>query len=222
MLKPRKRLTKREMKEDKFITFASNATDFLQQNWKQIAMGIAAVVVIIGGGTGWIKYRQARQHTAQEQLVEATIAEQEGKVDRAEEGYAQVVSQFGRTQAGIEAHTLLGALQFSRGKFDEAMATYRKALDRVGADPLKAFAAYSGVGACLEEQGKSEEAAIQYRSYAQKYPRSPFAPEALSDAARCFVQADHSDEAKATWEQIVHTYPKSQAANQARSALKML
>ena len=222
MLKPRKRLTKREVKEDRFVTFASTATDFLQQNWKQMALGIAAVLVVILVGAGWVKHRQTRENTALEQLAEATIAEQEGKVDRAEEGYAQVVSKFGRTQAGIPACTSLGALQFSSGKFDEAIATYRKALDRAGSDPLGAFAAYSGVGACLEEQGKYGEAAIQHRSYAQKYPRSPFAPEALSDAARCFVQGGLSDEAKAAWERIVDMYPKSQAAHQARSAMKML
>ncbi len=222
MLKPRKRLTKREVKEDKFVTFASNATDFVQQNWKQIALGIAAVLVVILVGAGCGKHRKTRENSASDRLVEAAIAEQEGERDRAEKLYAQVISKYGRTQAGIPARTSLGALQFSGGKFDEAIATYRQAVDRVGTDPLSAFAAYSGVGACLEEQGKYEEAAIQYRAYAQKYPRSPFAPEVLSDAARCFMQAGRTDEARTTWEQIVDAYPKSQAAHQARSAMKAL
>ena len=222
MLKPRKRLTKREMKEDKFVTFAANATDFFQQNWRQIALGIAAVLVVILVSAGWVKHRQTRENTASERLAEAAIAEQEGETDRAEELYAQVVSKFGRTKAGIPACTSLGALQFSGGKFDDAIATYRKALDRAGADPLGAFAAYSGVGACLEEQGKYEEAAIQYRSYAKKYPRSPLAPETLSDAARCFMQAGRTDEAKTTLEQILRVHPKSPAAHHARSAMKML
>ncbi len=221
MLKPRKRLTKRAVKEDKFVTFASNATDFVQQNWKQIALGIALVLVVIVAGSGWGKHRQTRERTASERLAEAAIAEQEGKTDRAEELYTLVVSKYGRTQAGIPACTSLGALQFSGGRFDEAITTYRKAVDRVGSDPMGAFAAYSGVGACLEEQGKYEEAAIQHRSYAKKYPRSSFAPEALSDAARCFVQAGCADEAKAALEQIVDMYPKSQAVLQARSLLKM-
>jgi TolA-binding protein len=222
MLKPRKRLTKRARKEDKFVTFAANATNFLQQNWKQLALGIAAVLVVILVSAGWGKHRQTRENTASERLAEAAIAEQGGETNRAEELYAQVVSKFGRTQAGIPACTSLGALQFSAGKFDEAIATYRKALDRAGSDPLGAFAAYSGVGACLEEQGKYGEAAIQHRSYAKKYPRSPFAPEALSDAARCFMQAGRTDEAKATLEQIVRAHPKSQVVVRARSLLKML
>ena len=222
MLKPRKRLTKREMKEDKFVTFALNATDFLQRNWISVALGIVAVVVVIGGSAGWIKHQRAKQNAAWELLADANVAEREGKTDRAERLYEQVVEQFGRTKAGLVAYTSLGDLQFGEGRFDEAIEAYQKVLDRVGGDPLMAFAAYSGIGACLEEQGKYEEAAIHYRSYAETHSDSPFAPEALSDAARCFVQAGRIVEARTALEQIVRAYPKSQVVYQARSLLKML
>jgi len=132
------------------------------------------------------------------------------------------MEKFGRTQAGIIACTSLGDLRFAKGDFDKAIEAYRKALDRVGDDPLVAFAAYNGVGACLEEQGKYEEAAMHHRSYAKKYSRSPFAPEALSDAARCFVQAGRIEEARTTLERILRAYPESQMVYQARSLLNML
>ncbi|MFH1009573.1 MAG: tetratricopeptide repeat protein [Candidatus Latescibacterota bacterium] len=222
MLKPRKRLTKRAVKEDKFVTFASHTTDFVQKNWRQMAWGVLAVAVIIVGGTAWVKTREARLHHAQEQLFEARVAQQEGRVDQAMERYAQVVSKYGRTEAGIEAASLLGALQCTAGKTDEALATYRKVLGRTGADPLRAFSAYAGVASCLEEQGKYEEAATQYRSYAREYPHAPFSPGALSDAARCFVQAARSEDAKAALQQIVADYPKSQEAMESRALLKML
>ena len=222
MLKPRKRLTKKEMKEDKFVTFALEATDFLQRNRMWVVSGIVGVVLVIAVSTVWIKDQRAGRSAAWDLLAEATIAEREGETDRAERLYEEVIENFGRTEARIMAGTSLGDLQFTEGKFDEAMEIYQDVLDRVGDDPLVAFAAYNGVGACLEEQGKYEEAAIHHRSYAEAYPRSPFAPEALSDAARCFVQADRIEEAKTTLEELVRAYPKSQVAYQARSLLKML
>jgi len=210
------------MKEDRFVTFALNATAVLQQNWMSVVLGIVAVAVVIGGGTGWIKHKRARQSAAWELLAEATIAGQTGKTERAGEMYEQLIEKFERTQADVIACTSLGDLRFAEENFDEAIEAYRKALDRIGDDPLVTFAAYNGVGACLEEQGQYEEAATHHRSYAKAYSRSPFAPEALSDAARCFVQAGRMEEAKRTLERILRAYPESQVVYQARSLLNML
>lgn len=47
MLKARKRLTKREIKEDKFVTAYFKTQDYIKQNSKPISYGFFAIVAVI-------------------------------------------------------------------------------------------------------------------------------------------------------------------------------
>ena len=48
MLKPKKKLTRREMKEDKLVTSWFKAMDWLSQHSREVLLAAAGVVVVVG------------------------------------------------------------------------------------------------------------------------------------------------------------------------------
>jgi len=61
MLKPKKKITKKELKEDKFVKYTLQAKTYLDENSKQVfymVAGILGVALICkrGGSTGTVRY----------------------------------------------------------------------------------------------------------------------------------------------------------------------
>ena len=50
MLKPKRRITKQELKEDKFVKFTLQAKTYVDENYQKImrtALGIGAIIIIL-------------------------------------------------------------------------------------------------------------------------------------------------------------------------------
>jgi TolA-binding protein len=74
----------------------------------------------------------------------------------------------------------------------------------------------TGIGACLENLGRFEEAAEHYRQAAEKYSDLFSAPYALLDAGRNYLSAGKKDKARSVFEKIIEAYPKSGAVEEAK------
>lgn len=222
MLKPRRRLTKREVKEDGLVTFAFQATAFVQNHWSRIVAGLIAVVVLIGIGTVWSKYRKAQETQAEELLADANIALANGDTVRAMDLYRKLTEQYHGTHAGRWGYVAMGNVAFEQRKCEEAERAFREYLRRGGDDPIRVFTCYEGIAACLENRGAYAKAAEEYRTFAHAYKDSPFAGQALLDAARCLMLAGLNDEARAALKEIIEAYPQSQVSYEAKSRMRML
>ena len=74
MLKRQKRLTKRQIKEDKFVTFYFKAQDYLKQNSRAIMYGIGAAVLITLAGFIYSKKQAEKEASAVVELTKAKLA----------------------------------------------------------------------------------------------------------------------------------------------------
>jgi TolA-binding protein len=222
MLRPRRRLTKREIKEDSFVTFALQAAAFVQAHWTRIVAGLGAVVVIIVAGTVWSTYQRSREAQAQELLADANIAVANGDTTEAMDLYRTLTEQFSRTRAGRWGYVALGHIAFETGRCGEAETAFREYLRRGGDDPIHVFACHQGIAVCLEDREAFAQAAEQYIAFADTYEDSPFAGQALLDAARCLALEGLNDRAREALQRIITTYPQSQASYEAKNRMRIL
>ena len=58
------KLTKRQLKEDKFTTFMLTAKDRLQENWQFYVIALLAIVLVVVGGVYFLNQGKARQQEA--------------------------------------------------------------------------------------------------------------------------------------------------------------
>ncbi|HID09891.1 MAG TPA: tetratricopeptide repeat protein, partial [Candidatus Latescibacteria bacterium] len=222
MLKPRRRLTKKEVKQDKFVTAVFRAWVLVRERYRELGAGVLGVLAVVGVVNLWASHRERREAEAWELLAEGQIAWAQGDTARASGVYRELRERFWGTKAAARACLALGDIALSKGLYDEAEKAYRTCLDRYGKDEVLAFAASYGIGTCLENLGKYEEAAEAYRKFARRHPKSPLAPEALWKAAWCLEQAGRLGEAKEVLREVLRQYPEATNRYKVRQRLRTL
>lgn len=223
MARTRRRISLREMKEDRFILWLYELSSDIDKHWKTLT---AAAVLVIACVAGW--YYWTNKET--DDLVEAgkvfapgQTAMQDNRYEDAIPIFERVVTEYGGTLVALEATIQLANASFQTGDFENARTYYRTYLDDYsGQDAYFSLSARSGLAACDEEEEKYEEAANQYLALADEDPASYLAPGFLLNAARCFGAADQKDQARALYDRVVENYESTPYARDAQIALTAL
>jgi TolA-binding protein len=221
MLKPRKRLTKRQIKEDKLVTYYFKVNDYIKQNSRFLSsagIGLGVVVLVFFLYT---KNQQGKEQKAAVELTKARIEYLNNNYDAAIGLLQNLVDNYGGTSGAKVGTYYLASAYFNIKKFDEAEGFYRKYLDDDGDEILEA-AALAGIAASLEEKEQYAEAAETYKEVATKYSESFLAPQSLYNAARCFELAGNQEEASNVLMLLIEKYPKSGIKNDAEIFLAEL
>ena len=204
----RKRLTKREIKEDAFVTYSFRAIDFVKEHRSAVILGIAALLVVIVGAGYISSSRQASEEEAREQLLAGMLQQKAMSYRGAAAAYEDVLSRHSGTKSAKLALLYLGHVRYELGQYEEAIAHYQRYLDKEKSDKLTISQAKRGLAACMENTGRYEEAAELYENNARSLDVGDHVPEDLMSAARCRRLAGDTDAAMEILQEIIDTYPK--------------
>jgi TolA-binding protein len=191
------KLTKRQMKEDKFTTFMLTSKDQLQANWQYYLLGVVAVIVLVAGLAYTFTYRGSQQVRAAEQLSKAMLDYAQGNNQIALLAFAEIIDEYSGTTAAEQATFLSGTVNLEDRKYDEAARYFTMYLDKYNDDPLDRASACAGLAVVAENQGRSADAAAQYVRAAEAYPDGPSASEYQCNAVRSFLDAGDMESARA-------------------------
>ncbi len=208
MLKAQKRLTKKAIKEDKFVTLYFQAQEYVRRNSKQIiyaAVGAVLVLALFG------IVSQKRLKSEREAVVELSRAQL--KYFAADYAGAipmltDLVNEYGGTRSGTEGKFYLANAYFQQGNYAEAIRFFKKYADD-GNDTILKSSALAGVAACLEQQKDYNAAAQSYEEAARKYSEIFMAPEQIYDSARCYAMAGDKEQARRLLSEILDKYADS-------------
>jgi len=107
MLKPKKRISKQDLKEDKFVKTTLQVKSYIDENYRQVVsvvLGIFAIIVI------FIVYGQLKEQTSQEAKAELGIAQVEysnNNLDKASERLISLIEEYGSTDEGQQAGAMV-------------------------------------------------------------------------------------------------------------------
>ncbi len=212
--KGKKRLSRHEMKEDKLIATAQKMERFYDRNRSVVWAGAAVVLVVV---IAVFLVRANRQRSFEEASLDLTIAKlmfQTGRVAEAEPQFQAIRERYGGRASG-EALFYLARSAFMRGDEAGAEAAFREYVDNYHIDNYLDVAAIAGLAASMEAQGKYAEAAETYMSIPRQYRKHYFSPEAVFQAARCYLWADQKDKAVEAYLLLQRQYPSSALASRA-------
>ncbi len=209
MLKARKRITKRQIKEDKFVTFYFKVMDFVKQHSSKVTIGLIAVAVIIILTFFIIQSKKQAELNASEQLAKANTEIARGELQQTIDILLNMIENYSGTKSASKGVYLLAYTYFQKGEYENAITYFNKYLDDYTDDPILSSAAYSGIGACFEQQGKFLEAARSYETGAEKFVEHFNAPQQLMDAARCYKLENLTADARKCYETVIQNYPDS-------------
>ena len=220
MLRPKKKITKRELKEDALITSYVKATTFYEKHKKNISIGITALVVLIIGSVVYMKNRSDNNERAMTQLGEVYHFFDNGQYQIAVDGVPErnisglksILENYGNSPSGDLARFYLANAYFQLGKYDDALKLFD---DFSPGDELLVVSRLSGIASCYEAKGMHKEAAEYFEKATTKYAKDITAAENLNNAARNYAQAGEKEKAIEMYKRLKKKYPATGFAREA-------
>lgn len=215
MLAPRKRITKRDLKEDKLITFYAQVRNWTENNSKFVFAALAAIVVIIVASVIISQNRKQAEREASVEFAKAVRVYDTGDYQQALTMFNNLVENYGSTDSGTMGRLYLAKCFFKNDDFVNAREQYKKFASSFDDRQHFRAAALAGAASCLEAQEKYAKAAQEYEKIVKKYPDVPLASFYLFKAARCYSLANSKEKAETLYQKIVENYPESEEKDDA-------
>ena len=170
MLKPRKKITRKEIKKDPILEKVAITYSFIQNKQKvltRIGIGVAIGFILLN-----IWNNQVKKNNEESSFVftKALVAWQTGDVDNAQLHFESLTDEFGGTANGNIAHYWLGLIAYNEGN-SEFSAEYLKQFVKFGKADILLPNAYRLL-ANLSIDGEDYKKAHFYFNKAIKYSYS--------------------------------------------------
>jgi tetratricopeptide (TPR) repeat protein len=216
MLTKKKKLSKREIKEDKLVTTYYKAINYFQENKNRIGYYVGGLIVVIAVIYFYMNNKAENNLQAGIQLSRvmglydagAYLEAIEGRQGTNVMGLKKIVSEYGSTENGETAKIYLANAYQMLGKLDEALKYYE---DYDGSNKTFQATALSGEAGYYEYKKDYEKAADLYLRASRVAKANVLNPEYMLKAAVNFIDAGKKEEAKDLLEKIRKDYQTSTA-----------
>lgn len=215
MLRPKKHITKKKIKEDQFVTRTLETAEWARKNQKYLIGGFILLVlagVVIASS---ISASGAAEERASLLTLQAGYAIEVGDSERARALLTEAIERFEGSESTGRATVMMANLLFQEGAVDSARTFYERYLDRYGDIPMLESASQAGIAACTESGGGYEEAARLYEEAADARRAQPGAANFLLQAGRCYRNAGRTEDAIRIYERITSEFPDYAEADRA-------
>ena len=239
------RLTKEEIKQDKFIEAVLQSYVFLKENLTTIIIVVGVVVVAVAG---YAAYRQDQVNsraktalalneatqayqTAEESLFDAAkLAESAALLKTAQTQLQAVFQKHPNTAFADKARYQYAKTLYYQGNYPEARSQFRQITEKHQAENQSySLYAQKAIGNCYEQEGDYEKAIAAYE--AKEFRPSPqLSPEirqfvlanAKFNQALCYEKLGDTAMARATYEEIIDEFRNALEAGIEQKSLEML
>lgn len=217
MLAPKRKISKKEIKQDKLVETYFKAKTFFEENQRKILIFLGSFVVVVLLVIYLVNRSKEREIEATTLLGGVINLYDQGLYQQAIDGVPAkkikglkyIADEYGNTESGEAAKILLANSYFQLGKFDEALKYYE---DFGGNNKLLQATAYAGAAACYEIKGDKAKAAEFYLKAAKVVESEVTTPEYLLYSARLNAEIGKKDVAKKLLDQIKKEYSTSAQA----------
>jgi tetratricopeptide (TPR) repeat protein len=214
MLHPQKKVTKKEIKEDRLVTIYFEARAWVENNKRLVGYIVAAPFIIAAMLFWWHQKTNEWNETAATQLAKIMKYYDSNKYELAINGVPQegtqglqaIVDEYGNTISGEIAKLYLANSYYAIANYDKAIDYYE---DISIKEKVVAAAAYAGAAASYEMKGDHERAAINYEKAALKNMTIMQAPENLQRSALNYATAGKREKAIELLQMLKKEFPNS-------------
>lgn len=200
------KISKRQIKEDKFTTLMLTTKDRLAENWQFVAIGAVAVILIITAITYYINANRSAQEEASERFARALLDYRNNEKQIAILSLNSIIEDFSGSDVAEQATLYLAKLNFLDRNYVEATRFYQAYLDTYQNNRLNRATAMAGLAACHENQGQYADAASMFSAAADENPGGPLEGDYLLGALRNYLESDQAALAREKLDIIAEKY----------------
>ncbi len=231
MLQKKKKLSRKEIKEDKLVSFFYKSQSFIDENKNRLmTYGLILAAVIIGvyfymnqkkednmkAGIALAKVMNIYDSGSYLEAIEGVQGTDSTKNI---EGLKQIVQEYGSTENGETAKIYLANAYSYLGKYDEAIKYYE---DYGGSLDYMKAASLSGQAGYYAGKGEYEKAADLYKEAASLEPANGENPDYLLNAGINYFNAGNKEQAKLVLTKLKDNYKPSATTREADKYITLL
>ena len=214
MFTKKKKISRKEIKQDQLVTFYYKVVAFYEQFKKNIFIVAGSLAIVI---VAFILFRNAKKTSNEaasyelSQIIKVYEAGAyqdaiEGRPGSKIKGLKKIVEDHGSTEVGEASKIFLANSYYALKKYDDALKQYE---DFGGSNNYLKAAAYAGEAACQEAKGSLEKAADLYLKASKVSSSNVLNPQYLINAGINYLSAGKTDDAKDAFLKVKRDYAKS-------------
>jgi tetratricopeptide (TPR) repeat protein len=209
---PKKRLTKHDLKEDRFVTTALEAWDYAVLHKTTILLGLLGVVILVGAVILYQQSARGRATRANEILLLAMGDFDAGNFEAASNGLSQFLDRAPRHPKRFVASLALGNSLLALGRPADAQKPFEEVARSAPKGSEAWTAATFGLGLIAEAAGTPETAVTHFEAAAQGTTSKEAAAEATAHAIHAKILLKDLSGAQAPLDKAAKDYAMTRAA----------
>lgn len=218
----RKKITRHELKEDRFLETVKNLITFFRANTSRIILTVIILLGIAIAVRVYLSNRRSAEERARVKKLYADAFYNNGNFREAVSAYQEIITLHGGTRSAKVSTLFLANCYFFSGDMDNALEYYERSLRILKKNPNWASAAEMGIASVHEQKGLFDEANEYYNNVINNYKNTPVRIDALLSKARCLEFTNRYTEAITVYSVIEREYPDTDFANEANKRIVFL
>jgi tetratricopeptide (TPR) repeat protein len=227
MLTKQKKLSRKEIKEDKLVEFYYRSISFFEKNKNRIFIYLGVLVLVVAAVFIYINHKNSQNDKAGELLGKVMdvydagsyLEAIEGRKETNLAGLKQIVAEYGSTENGETAKLYLANSYAGLGKIDESLKYYE---DYSGSIDIFKAAALAGQASYFASKNEYEKAADFYLKASKISKTDGMNADYIFQAAVNFFDGGQKDQAKSLFQTIKDDYKTSAVFSQTDRYLSQL
>ncbi len=196
MLKPKKKILKKEIKKDPVLEKISQAEHFIREKGKVLTYVLIAALVLVVLSVAMIQSKRRANRVAAGELGMAEVALASGDIDNAIVQFEALIDKNPGTKSAGMATVLLAQTYINKDDYDSAEENFRRYIDDYTHEDMLTAAAYNGLGVCSERKGNRDEAAKYFVNGAKVAPYEFLKYDCYLNAIRNYIELKNLDKAE--------------------------
>ncbi len=227
MLTKKKKLSRKEIKQDRLVETYYKVYGFIQNNRQRVTLYGGLLIVLIFAVIFYVNNRKQKNEAAAVELARVMDLFDSGNYQEAINGQPgtlniglkKIVDQYGSTPNGETAKIFLADSYSLLGKTEEAYKYYK---DYDGDIKLYQATALAGQAGFFASRNNYAEAAKLYEKAASVYNSNALNSEYLLKAGINYMKEGKDKEAKKAFESVKNDYKNSESAREVQQYLVQL
>jgi len=227
MLTKKKKLSKKEIKEDKLVSFMYKMEGFYEKYRSKLVLYGGVLVVAVAAAYFYINEKNSENDKAGLELSRVLLVFDTGSYLEAIEGrqgsniigLKRIVEEYSGTENGETAKIFLANCYAYLGNYDEALKYYE---DYSGSIDIYKATALAGMAGYYASKDDYEKAAKMFKEAAGTAKINAQNPDYLLNAAVNYYKTGENEEAKILLDKIKEEYPSSDAKKQVDKYLALV
>ena len=207
MLKPKRKITRKEIKKDPLLEKISQAETIIRKKPKQISYITIGLVVIIVLSFIFIRSKKMANREAAGELGIAELSIQRGDYDDAILRLEKLVDTYTGTKSAGMAEMLLAQIYLSKLDYENAEECFQKYINDFAHEDMALASVYNGLGICSEHNGNYKKAAEHFEKGAELAPFKFQKHECLINAVRNLIEVRDLERAEILLKEVLNNEP---------------